>query len=176
MKQFNSFRSVWYKLQRLYNGVTACFCLLFFFPLCLISQVPTIQWDKTIGGSGDDILLSVQQTSDNGFILGGRSQSSISGDKTEDNKGLHDYWVVKLDANGNKLWDKTFGGSADDFLQSVKQTIDGGFILGGWSLSTISGDKTENSKGESDYWVVKIDVNGNKIWDRTIGGNSGDYL
>ena len=114
-----------------------------------------MQWDKTLGGNGDDILLSVQQTSDNGFILGGRSYSSISGDKTEDSKGLHDYWVVRLDANGIKLWDRTIGGNADDFLQSVQQSFDGGFILGGWSHSSISGDKTEDSKGYQDYWVVK---------------------
>ena len=60
-----------------------------------------IEWQNTIGGSGVEFLNYTQQTSDGGYILGGRSNSGVSGDKTEPSKGDYDYWVVKLDATGN---------------------------------------------------------------------------
>ncbi|QQR96355.1 MAG: hypothetical protein IPJ93_07005 [Bacteroidota bacterium] len=135
-----------------------------------------IQWQNTIGGSFLDYLNCMQQTSDGGFILAGSSQSAISGDKTEDSQGGSDYWVVKLDAFGNIQWQNSIGGNSDDYLTSIQQTIDGGYILGGYSNSGISGDKTENYQGLYDYWVVKLDATGNIQWQNTIGGNSWDEL
>ena len=116
----------------------------------------TRQWDKTFGGSSDDRLSSLQQTSDGGYFLGGYSRSGISGDKTEGSKGFYDYWIVKVDASGNKQWNKTLGGSSPDELTSLQQTSDGGYLLGGYSTSGISGDKTEDSKGSADYWIIKL--------------------
>jgi hypothetical protein len=136
----------------------------------------TIQWQNTIGGSLDDLLYSVEQTPDGGYIFGGSSESNISGDKTENCFGGMDYWIVKTDAFGNILWQNTIGGSNNDYLMSLRQTSDGGYILGGTSKSNISGDKTENSLGQEDYWVVKTDAIGNIQWQNTIGGSSGDYL
>jgi hypothetical protein len=139
------------------------------------------QWDKTFGGSGTDDLLSLVQTLDGGYILGGQSNSGVSGDKTGSNKGglnsyLSDYWVIKLDANGNKLWDKTYGGIDHEFFYSLAQTADGGYILGGSSRSGISGDKTQASNGAEDYWIVKLDAAGNKTWDKSIGADNSDML
>ncbi|WP_158267659.1 T9SS type A sorting domain-containing protein [Adhaeribacter arboris] len=136
----------------------------------------TIAWDKTIGGSGFDGLESLQQTSDGGYILGGRSSSEASGDKTEVSKGNYDYWVVKLKADGTKEWDKTIGSSGFDDFRSLQQTSDGGYILGGSSDSEPSGDKTQASKGNYDYWVVKLKADGTKEWDKTIGGSDEDIL
>ena len=149
---------------------------LFLFTALPAQTPPTKQWDKTFGGSNNDDLSSLQQTSDGGYILGGYSASGISGDKTEASRGNNDYWIVKTDANGNKQWDKTFGGSSDDQLYSFQQTTDGGYISGGRSTSGISGDKTEASKGSYDYWIVKTDANGNKQWDKTFGGSNVDEL
>ena len=59
----------------------------------------------------------------------------------------NDYWVVKLDLSGNIQWQNTIGGNDDDLLSSIQQTGDGGYIVGGYSYSNISGDKTENSNG-----------------------------
>jgi hypothetical protein len=115
-----------------------------------------IQWQNTIGGNGDDELSSLQQTADGGYFLGGSSDSNISGDKTENRLGMDDYWVVKLDATGGVQWQNTIGGSSYDGLISLQQTVDGGYILGGYSDSNISGDKTEDSNGGSDYWVIKL--------------------
>lgn len=141
-------------------------------------------WDKTIGGNSYDRLEVVQQTSDGGYILGGNSASDISGDKSQELRDVEeipdlfpsDYWVVKLNAEGTKIWDKTLGGTELDYLNSIQQTNEGGFILGGHSFSGKSGEKTELSKGMGDFWVVNLDVNGDKIWDKTIGGNLTDVL
>jgi hypothetical protein len=132
------------------------------------------QWDKTYGGDGFDYLSSLDQTRDGGYILGGRSASGISGDKTESSRGVEDYWVVKLDAAGNKQWDRTYGGDAYDYCGSVQQTRDGGYILGGRSSSGLSGDKTDRGHGGADYWVVKLNAAGDMIWDKTYGGTSDD--
>ena len=125
-------------------------------------SIGNIQWQNTIGGSLADYLNYVDETSDGGYVLGGYSKSSISGDKTENNIGLSttaDYWIVKTDAIGNIDWQNTIGGDADDLLYSIRQTVDEGYILGGYSRSSISGDKTENNIGPSstsDYWIVKL--------------------
>ncbi len=136
----------------------------------------SIQWQNTIGGNDDDILNSIQQTADGGYILGGWSESNISGDKSENTNGVRDYWIVKTDATGNIQWQNTIGGSTGDLLQAIQQTSDGGYLLGGWSNSNISGDKTENSIGGTDYWIVKTDASGSIQWQNTIGGNSNDQL
>jgi hypothetical protein len=133
-------------------------------------------WDKTIGGNFQEELLSIQPTSDGGFLLGGNSSSNMSGDKSENSKGDYDYWIVKIDEMGNIKWDKTIGGSKTEFLSNIKTISGGGFLVSGWSESNMSGDKKENSKGNYDYWIVKIDEMGSIKWDKTIGGNSRDEL
>ncbi len=136
-----------------------------------------IQWQKTIGGAGDDYLHSVQQTSDSGYILAGHSNSGISGDKTDASHGGSDYWIIKLDAAGNITWQKTIGGSGDETIFSsnaARQTSDGGYLVSGTSNSGISGNKTEPSKGGTDYWLVKLDNTGSIQWQKTIGGSGND--
>src|SRR5690349_5289215 len=87
--------------------------LLFSFSYIISSaQTPTVkQWDKTLGGSDDDEPYSLQQTSDGGYIMGGYSASNSGGNKTANSKGGYDYWIVKVDSNGNEQWDKTYGGN-----------------------------------------------------------------
>jgi hypothetical protein len=129
-----------------------------------------ISWEETIGASGEDVLADMQQTADGGFILGGTSNSPVGGDKSRGSFGDQDYWVVKRSADGTKEWDKTFGGSYNDYLTSIQQTPDGGYILGGISYSLVSGNKTAVNKGGFDYWIIKLDAKGNKVWDKTYGG------
>jgi len=133
-------------------------------------------WDKTFGGNMDDYLQCVSQTTDNGYLLTGFSISNASDDKSEDRKGSYDYWIVKIDLNGNKVWDKSFGGNRTNDLVSTIPISNGGFLLAGYSNSDKSIDKSGESKGKADYWIIKIDSNGNKVWDKSFGGESDDFL
>lgn len=132
-------------------------------------------WDKSYGGTKDDILSSAVETKE-GYLLCGYTSSPIGGDKSEESRGEIDYWIVKIDLDGNKLWDKRFGGSGTDILRSVIQTTDAGFLLAGNSYSTQDGDKTQASQGVEDYWIVKIDSLGSKQWDKRYGGPQADFL
>ncbi|WP_165864851.1 PKD domain-containing protein [Rufibacter latericius] len=138
--------------------------------------VSGVQWDYRFGGTGNDQLYTVLQTSDGGFLLGGTSTSSNTGDKTETTRGGKDYWIVKVDSTGIKQWDKRFGGFADDELRSLTQTSDGGFLLAGSSLSETGGDKSEVSRGGLDYWIVKVNNSGVKLWNKRFGGSADDQL
>ncbi len=142
-----------------------------------LDSIGNIQWENTIGGSENDWRPAGVQTNDGGYIVGGTSNSHITGDKTENcMAGSQDYWIVKLDAGGNILWQNAVGGSGTDIINDIRQTPDGGYILGGLSHSNISGDKTQNSKGDGDYWIVRLDSAGNVLWDKTIGGSLHDVL
>lgn len=143
-------------------------------------------WQRTIGGSGQEKLLSIAQTKDGGYILGGTSSSNTSEPdekgvidkygKSEDSRGSLDYWVVKLDTKGEIKWQKTLGGQYVDELKSIEQTNDKGYILGGYSNSPISGDKTQENFGLNDYWIIKLDEEGNELWQHTFGGDQDDTL
>ncbi len=142
-------------------------------------SVGNIEWDNTIGGTGDDVANSIVQTFDGGYIVAGYSNSGISGDKTAASKGDKDYWILKLTSTGSIEWQKTIGGNDNDQAMRIKQTPDLGYVIVGFSLSGISGDKTEANKGPaytSDYWVVKLDNAGNLLWENTIGGDNYDYI
>jgi hypothetical protein len=136
---------------------------------------PGIEWQNTIGANYQDVLYSINKTYDGGYIIGGRSSSGSSGDKSENNIGGADYWVVKIDSSGIIQWENTIGGSGWDELKSIQQTLDSGYILGGFSNSPISGDKTEGTM-DGDCWVVKLGKTGNIQWQNTIGGSDLDYL
>src|SRR6218665_2335702 len=122
-------------------------------------------WDKTIVGDSTEYFNDMIATRDGGFLIGMNTLSGISGDKTEVPKGEEDFWLIKIDANGNKLWDKTIGSGGIDVIGDMIETSDGGYLIGGTSGSFASGDRTEGPRGYLDYWVVKTDAYGNKIWD-----------
>ena len=146
----------------------------------------TPEWQKSFGGTGVDVLFSVKNTNDGGFILAGTSSSNKSEDKKDDSKGQEDFWIIKLDAKGKELWQRTIGGTSQEKLLSIAQTKDGGYILGGSSSSnkTVANSKgkldefgkSENAKGNLDYWIVKLDSQGKKEWDKTLGGKYYDEL
>jgi type IX secretion system substrate protein len=133
-------------------------------------------WDKRYGGTDNDYAAKIVQLADGGYVIAGTSYSGIGGNKTQASWGSSDYWVVRIDAAGNLIWDKRFGGTDSENLQAFLLTADGNYLMGGTSRSGISGDRTENSRGFDDYWIVKIDTSGSKIWDKRYGGNQSDEL
>ena len=135
---------------------------------------PTIVRQITIGGNDKDEPSSMCLTKDGGYIVAGTSFSQKSGEKLIDNRGIIycDYWIIKFKTNGEIQWQKTIGGDNTDFARSIACTDDGGYIIAGASESDSSGDKTENSRGNTDIWVVKIDSAGNIQWNKTIGGRN----
>lgn len=154
-------------------------CLVLIRPM-IFAQNPLVKmWDYRYGGTYPDELTAFQQTRDDGFILAGYSNSGANGDKSQPTYGSYDYWIIKLDRSGIKEWDADFGGSENDYLTCVCQTSDGGYLLGGYSVSDISGCKTQNnwdaSGLTSDYWVVRTDSLGVKLWDKGYGGLSQDH-
>ncbi len=119
------------------------------------------QWNKTFGGSGEDVGYSVRQTPDGGYIVSGSTRSYGIGEER--------MWLLKTDSNGNKEWDRTFGGfvsSSGDAGWAVDETDDGGYIVAGYTRSSGAGAK--------DLWLVKTDSLGNLLWDRTFGGAKDD--
>jgi hypothetical protein len=147
--------------------------------LCIISLhglAQDVLWEKSYGGKHAEYLMDAVPTADYGFILAGSSLSSKSGNKTSPNEGDLDYWVWKMDEKGDMEWQKSFGGSGTDFLQSVRLTVDGGFILAGNSDSPKGKQKTADSKGGNDFWVIKLDAGGGEQWQQTIGGSGDDKL
>jgi hypothetical protein len=133
-------------------------------------------WDVSFGGIYGEYATSVRQTSDGGFVVAGYSTSPVSGNKTSVNSGSADFWVLRLNANGEKVWDRSFGGNLWDAAHVIRETPDGGFILGGLSNSDAVGNKSSGNFGLSDFWVVRLDSAGNKLWDRSFGGDSGEEL
>ena len=119
----------------------------------------TQMWDKTFGGTGIDEGYSVQQTSDDGYIITGYTESYGAG-------GI-DFWLVKTDASGVEIWNKTFGGEASaDEGHSVQQTSDGGYIITGSTKYYVA--------GFDNLWLVKTDASGTQMWNKTFGGASAD--
>ena len=131
------------------------------------------KWDADFGGTDNEFFYGFDQMSDGGFVLVGSSASGIGGNKTQPSKGAEDFWIVKTDALGHRLWDKTYGGGGSDIATAVSATRDGGCIVGGFTGSDSSGDVSQHKRGGYDFWVVKLDAMGNKQWDRLFGG-SGD--
>lgn len=130
-----------------------------------------IIWQKTYGGTSIDNTRKIIQTNDNGFIAVGHSSSS-DGNITG-NHGNNDFLVLKLDDNGNLQWQKSLGGTSLDMARSVQQLTDG-YLVAGWTSSN-DGDVTGLHGTDSDYWVVKLDLNGNLLWQKTLGGTSLEY-
>lgn len=151
------------------------------------------EWQKSFGGMGIDLLRCVKITPDGGYILGGQSSSGISGDKTSQQLGGDDIWLLKLDARGEIEWQLSLGGSGQEILQSLMITKDGGYIVAASSSSNVpeealtnsvieQSDKSKvilkdtNSFGNLDYWIIKIDAKGNLLWQKSFGGKYADLL
>ena len=140
----------------------------------------SIIWQHSYGGDLIDNCRSITTTTDGGYIMAGYSSSGVNGDKTEPSSGAcwncFDYWVIKVDANGVLEWDRTINADGWDEGGAVLQSLDGGYLVGGFSNSSMAEDKSEDSLGDMDFWIVKLDASGSQVWDQTYGGAASDFL
>lgn len=150
-----------------------------------LNEYGELEYSTTFGGSKTDRLQSIYRTQDGGTILVGTSNSPISGDKTVPNLGQMDIWLLKLDINGHLEWQKALGGEGIDKAKIVINTQDGGFLIGGSSTSGLYKKiennkdiilKSEKSRGNLDYWLIKLKQNGSIEWQKTLGGEYVDEL
>ena len=116
------------------------------------------QWQKMYHGDDHDYAYSIQATSDGGYIVAGKTESFGAGD--------YDFWVLKLDSDGDAMWQKTFGGTDEDIANSVQATSDGGYIVAGTTSSF--------GAGFADIWILKLEPDGDIEWQKTYGGDSAD--
>lgn len=132
--------------------------LILLFPASfMLAQAPDTIWTKTFGGSNIDIGACVKETSDGGYIITGytRSYGTMSG---------RNLLFLKTDSFGNLVWVNGYGGNNDEEGNAVVQTSDGGFVASGYTKSYGSGG--------NDVYLIKVDANGNQLWDRVFGGTS----
>ena len=114
-----------------------------------IDGAGNIVWDKNYGGNLEEQFTSIVSVPDGGYLLTGALLSAVTSSE---------FWVIKIDNQGNKVWDKTIGGSGSDFATSSVVAPNGNYLVAGFSNSNASGDKSENSKGGFDYWIVALKV------------------
>ncbi len=145
--------------------------------LLKFDQNHTLQWQKTYGGSDDDRGNDLIQTNDGGFVILG-SSSSHDGNVSENN-GANDFWILKTNASGDLLWQKSLGFLGEDHGISILETNDNGFLLNG-VLDVTASEGQGNSKTTAikhaggDYWTIKLNNQGETEWSRYYGGTFTD--
>jgi gliding motility-associated-like protein len=129
-----------------------------------------IIWEKDYGSNDREEVRNILELKDGSIVVCGNSESDAFGDKTTPNYGQADYWILKLDKNGNKLWDRSFGGSGYDRAINLDQNKTGYFLVCGQSNSNPSGNKQDSAKGGNDFWILYLKDNGDLVWEKNIGG------
>lgn len=130
-----------------------------------------IEWQKCLGGTNLDKAESVKETSDGGYIIAGWTKSSdgnVSG-----NSGGSDAWIVKLDSTGNITWEKSFGGTGNDYGKSILEVSDG-YLFAGFTDS--DDEDVSGNNGGRDAWIVKLDSAGNFSWQKCFGGTGDEEI
>ena len=133
-----------------------------------------IVWERTFGGIGNDIPTTVVELNGGGFLVGGYSDSPVSGEKSEACRGGIDFWLIRLTASGQLVWEKTWGGNSFDQLSDLSVSASGEIFAVGTTLSGVSGDKTSAAYGSFDFVMAVFNLNGQFIFDRTYGSTQND--
>jgi hypothetical protein len=133
-----------------------------------------VLWNQIYGANAQDMPVQIRQMPDGGFVFGANFTQGTNGNRTSTNYGNLDWWFVRLDTNGNKVAERSFGGIGSDVFKAMTLTADGGFALVGYSSSSSNGNKTSFSYGSDDFWIVRLNANGDKLWDRSFGGDARD--
>jgi len=132
-----------------------------------------VLWQKDIKSSTQDFLSQVTTTVDQQYLITGSSiqaagKTAVSSVASKQNNG-YDFHLVKLNQQGEEVWEKYFSGQNHDFLSATVATQEGGFLLAGTSYSGKGLDKKDASKGGSDIWLIRINEFGDELWQKTLG-------
>jgi hypothetical protein len=127
-------------------------------------------WQQFLGGNNHESLAGLAIGLDNSLTLAGSSSSPQGGNKTAPQFGDYDAWIARLEPSGNKVWDRSFGGTSADQISLAKRTSDGGMILCGVSFSDPSGTKRSPAYGAGDVWLLRLNAAGEKLWEQSLGG------
>ncbi len=147
------------------------FLLIFFIlPLMLASQPPTIQWEKSFGGTNDDLFNSMCLTRDSNIALIGYTSSANA--YIVNNHGSNDVWLMKIDLSGNLIWNNCYGGQSIEKGYNLKETNDSGFII--IADARVDDGQVSGVHWSTEYWVVKADKQGIFEWGKCFGGSGGD--
>ncbi|WP_426479107.1 T9SS type A sorting domain-containing protein [Chryseobacterium sp. CBSDS_008] len=143
------------------------------FTLCigLSLSAQNIVWEKNIKSSSQDFLSQVTTTIDGQYLITGSTiqANTSAGSATAKQNNGYDFHLVKLNQQGQEVWEKFFVGNNHDYLSATVATQDGGFLVSGTSFSSKSVDKKEDSKGGSDVWLIRINEFGDELWQKTLG-------
>ena len=140
--------------------------------LCALTSLHSqnIQWQKDIKSSTQNFLSQVSTTIDQQYLITGSSiqASKLQTTENKQNNG-YDFHLVKLNQQGDEVWEKFFVGNNHDFLTSTVITQEGGFLISGTSYSNKGLDKKDDSKGGSDIWLIRLNEFGDELWQKTLG-------
>jgi gliding motility-associated-like protein len=139
--------------------------------LIKINAGGVVQWSRCFGGSKNEELFDFEIFNGTTYICG--FANSIDGDIPPNQKN-YDVWLMAIDANGNKVFSKIYGGSQNDVAYTMTKSADGrSLTLAGYTTSN-DGD-VSGAKGSQDYWILNVDLNGKLNWQRTMGGTDAEY-
>lgn len=144
------------------------------FWIAKLDNTGAISWQKSLGGTDEDMALGVT-AAPGGFVIAGYTYS-IDGDVTSSNNGVTDCWIVRINTTGDIVWEHCYGGFSADIAYGIQLSSDGGFIAGctAETFGFDHGDIT-NSFGDNDAWLIKLKSNGDLQWQKCAGGSVNDW-
>ena len=164
------------------HGHKKCCTFLTALMFCLLASISsysqlTIDWNNMYGSDWFESLYTTFETSDGNFIIGANAFPNMTtGNISDPVCGASDFWLIKTDADGNTLWDFTYGGTDQELLFALVETADGGFAAAGVTLSPDDCEVSDVSLGGFDCWVIKVDTDGVLQWDTRIGSTQFDFI
>ena len=136
---------------------------------------PVFKVDYAFGGIQNDVLLDLLETTEDfSLVMAGYTNSIVSAEVSQNSFGNEDFWIIKQNIEEEIVWTNRFGGSENDRAHKIIELADGYLIVGS-SNSPTSGNKTSNHYGGQDVWMIKLNKNGGKVWERSYGGSGDDF-
>ena len=136
----------------------------------IVTSAQEVAWQRNVKSNTQDFLSQLTTTIDGQFLLSGSTiQTNNQQVSTTNHNNGYDFHILKMNQQGQTVWEKYFGGNQHDFLTATVSTQEGGFLLAGTSFSEVGLQKKNKQKGGSDIWLIKLDENGEEQWQKNTG-------